>query len=295
MTGRAVRVCVLAGVCCALVAAGVAFGMGRMGSVADGDAARGRYAQDARLADEAAAGALKKLSEGGGTKPEEREEAPWQVSEPLQARTAEPEPAIGALFSPGLDWDDDHHCSGSVVHSPDGDLVVTAAHCVYASGFRTNLAFVPGYAEGKAPFGVWVPTRIDVDPRWVRSSDPDYDVAFIRVRRPGHPGQRIEDVTGAQAVRFGVQLPAPARLVGYPNDAEQPLGCANTAVAAGSTQLRLDCADVPNGTSGGPVLTAGNTLVGVIGGRDGGGDEATSYSSYFGDGVRELYERAVRG
>ncbi|MEU9038043.1 trypsin-like peptidase domain-containing protein [Streptomyces sp. NPDC048352] len=294
MTGRAVRVCVLAGVCCALVAAGVAFGVGRFGTVADGDAARGSYAQDARLADEAAGGVLEKLAEGGGERVP-RAEVPWRVSEPLQARTVEPEPAIGALFSPGTDWDDEHHCSGSVVHSPDGDLVVTAAHCVYAGGFRTNLAFVPGYAEGKAPFGVWVPTRIEVDPRWVRSSDPDYDVAFLRVRRPGHPGQRLEDVTGAQAIRFGQQLPAPARLVGYPNDAEQPLGCANKAVAAGPTQLRLDCADVPNGTSGGPVLTAANTLIGVIGGRDGGGDEVTSYSSSFGEDIRNLYERAIGG
>ncbi|MFF5707043.1 trypsin-like serine peptidase [Streptomyces sp. NPDC012794] len=294
MTGRVVRGCVLAGVCCALVAAGVAFGIGRFGTVADGDADRGSYAQDRRQADEAAAKALETLVEGGGER-RAPAEAVWRVSEPLRARTAEPEPAIGALFSPGLDWDAEHHCSGSVVHSPGGDLVVTAAHCVYAGGFRTNLAFVPGYAEGKAPFGVWVPTRIDVDPRWVRSADPDYDVAFIRVRRPGHPGQRLEDVTGAHAIRFGQQLPAPARLVGYPNDAEQPLGCANTAVAAGSAQLRLDCADVPNGTSGGPVLTGADTLIGVIGGRDGGGDEVTSYSSYFGDGVRDLYERAAGG
>ncbi|MEU9719144.1 trypsin-like peptidase domain-containing protein [Streptomyces sp. NPDC047976] len=294
MTGRAVRVCVLAGVCCALVVAGVAFAVGRFGTVAVGDAGRGSYVQGERVGDETAAEALEGLVEGGGERRVAGEGA-WKVSEPLEAVGVEAESAIGALFSPGVDWDDEHHCSGSVVHSAGGDLVVTAAHCVYARGFRTNLAFVPGYADGKAPFGVWVPTRIDVDPRWVRDADPDYDVAFIRVRRPGHAGQRLEDVTGAHPVRFGQQLPAPARLVGYPNDAEQPLGCANTAVAAGSTQLRLDCADVPNGTSGGPVLTAAGTLIGVIGGRDGGGDEVTSYSSYFGDGVRELYERAVRG
>ncbi|WP_405977946.1 trypsin-like serine peptidase [Streptomyces sp. NBC_00158] len=294
MTGRAVRVCVLAGVCCALVVAGVGFAVGRFGTVAVGDAERGSYVQGERVGDETAAKALEGLVEGGGERTAAPDGAGWKVSEPLEAVDVEPESAIGALFSPGMDWDDEHHCSGSVVHSAAGDLVVTAAHCVYANGFRTNLAFVPGYADGKAPFGVWVPTRIDVDPRWVSSADPDYDVAFVRVRRPGRPGQRLEDVTGAHPVRFGQQLPSPARLVGYPNDAEQPLGCANTAVAAGSTQLRLDCADVPNGTSGGPVLTAAGTLIGVIGGRDGGGDEVTSYSSYFGDGVRKLYERAVR-
>ncbi|GAA0313087.1 hypothetical protein GCM10010302_60030 [Streptomyces polychromogenes] len=298
MTGRAVRVCVLAGLCCALVAAGVAFGLGRMGTVAGGDARTGRYVQDTALADEAAAAALEKLTEGAPqAAPPVRgfTEGAWKASEPLEAVDVPAEPAVGALFSPGLDWDDDHHCSGSVVHSAGGDLVVTAAHCVYAGGFRSNLAFVPGYEEGRAPYGVWVPTRIDVDPRWVRDSDPDVDVAFIRVRRAGHPGQRLEDVTGAHQIRFGQQLPVPARLVGYPNDSEKPLGCSNTAVADGPAQLRFDCADVPDGTSGGPVLSSANSLIGVIGGRDGGGDETTSYSSYFGDDVRALYERAVRG
>ncbi|MEU3404896.1 trypsin-like peptidase domain-containing protein [Streptomyces sp. NPDC006670] len=297
MTGRAVRVCVLAGVCCALVAAGVAFGLGRMGTVDRGDGERGRYVQDSALADEAAAAALEKLTEtapGAAPAVHGFAEGDWKPSEPPEAREVPAEPAIGALFSPGPDWDDDHHCSGSVVHSAAGDLVATAAHCVYAGGFRNNLAFVPGYEDGKAPYGVWVPTRIDVDPRWIRDSDPDVDVAFIRVRRAGHPGQRLEDVTGAHPIGFGRQLPAPARLVGYPNDTERPLGCTHTAVADGPTQLRFDCADVPNGTSGGPVLTADGSLIGVIGGRDGGGDETTSFSSRFGDDVRALYTRAAR-
>lgn len=164
---------------------------------------------------------------------------------------------------------------------------------MYTGGFRTNLAFAPGYRDGVAPYGVWVPTRIDVDPRWTEDQDPDHDVAFVRLRRPGYPGQRLEDVTGAATIAFRPELPVPARLVGYPNDSEEPLDCRNTARAAGPAQLRFDCADVPNGTSGGPVLTDGHTLIGVIGGRDGGGDEETSYSSYFGDAVRALYERAT--
>ncbi|MFI6147682.1 trypsin-like peptidase domain-containing protein [Streptomyces sp. NPDC051109] len=219
----------------------------------------------------------------------------WRPSDPLVARPAAAEPAIGALFSPGDDADQDHHCSASVVHSPGGDLIATAAHCVYRGvfGFRTNLAFAPGYRDGEAPYGVWVPTRIDVDPRWIEDQDPDYDVAFLRMRRPGHPGERLEGATGAQTIRFGTELPAPARVVGYPNATEYPVECFNTARADGPAQLRLDCADVPDGTSGGPVLTDAHTLIGVVGGRDGGGDETTSYSSLFGDGVRAVYERAV--
>lgn len=307
--GRAVRGSVLAGVLGALVIGGGWY-LWELRAVAvhlaDGDPARGVYRQDPERADRTAAGVLDGLvreapeppTDGkvfGDEGPGRWRSAGWQPSDPLEARPAPAEPAIGALFSPGDDGDAGHHCSAGVVHSPGGDLIVTAAHCVYAGGFRTNLAFAPGYRDGLAPYGVWVPTRIDVDPRWTEDRDPDFDVAFVRLRRPGHPGQRLEDVTGAQAITFGAELPSPARLVGYPNDEEQPLDCRNTARAAGPTQLRFDCADVPNGTSGGPVLTDGNTLIGVIGGRDGGGDDETSYSSYFGDGVRSLYERATTG
>ncbi|WP_406185594.1 trypsin-like serine peptidase [Streptomyces sp. NBC_01006] len=318
--GRAVRVCLLVGVGCAVLmgCAGLLWKLhGVAAYLADGDSAEGSYVQDAEQADRAAAAVLdgpaREAPPASPASPDPAAPGPaaqgtvgppagvhwrsggWQPSDPLVARPAAAEPAIGALFSPGEDADQDHHCSASVVHSPGGDLVATAAHCVYRGvfGFRTNLAFAPGYRDGKAPYGVWVPTRIDVDPRWIDDQDPDYDVAFLRMRRPGHPGERLEDAAGAQTIRFGPELPAPARVVGYPNDTEYPVECFNTARADGPTQLRLDCADVPDGTSGGPVLTDAHTLIGVVGGRDGGGDEKTSYSSLFDEGVRAVYERAV--
>lgn len=309
--GRAVRASVLVGVL-GVLGALVLLGAGYLGELrglaanrADGDAARGVYQQDPERADRTAAAVLDGIAREDPNPPTDgkafadgvpsvdwRSDG-WQPSDPLEARPAPADPGVGALFSPGMDGDPDHHCSAGVVHSPHGDLIVTAAHCVYSGGFRTNLAFAPGYRDGVAPYGVWVPTRIDVDPRWTEDQDPDHDVAFIRLRRPGHPGQRLEDVTGAQTIAFRPELPLPARLVGYPSTSEEPLDCRNTARAAGPTQLRFDCADVPNGTSGGPVLTDGHTLIGVIGGRDGGGDDETSYSSYFGDAVRALYERAT--
>lgn len=306
--GRAIRATVLVGVLGALVLVGAGYLWelrGMAANRADGDAARGVYQQDPERADRTAGAVLDGIAREDPNPPTDGKafadgvasvdwrSAGWQPSDPLEARPAPAEPAVGALFSPGTDGDPDHHCSAGVVHSPQGDLIVTAAHCVYTGGFRTNLAFAPGYRDGVAPYGVWVPTRIDVDPRWTEDQDPDHDVAFIRLRRPDYPGQRLEDVTGAATIAFRTGLPVPARLVGYPNDSEEPLDCRNTARAAGPAQLRFDCADVPNGTSGGPVLTDGHTVIGVIGGRDGGGDEETSYSSYFGDAVRALYERAT--
>lgn len=319
---RVVRVCVLVGVLGALVVVGAGYLWELRGMVASrtgGDAERGVYQQDPERADRTAAAVLDGIvregppapmggrasagtgtdagtdagNTGGGGDAVDWRVGGWRPSDPLEARPVPAEPAVGALFSPGADGDPDHHCSAGVVHSPRGDLIVTAAHCVHSGGFRTNLAFAPGYQDGVAPYGIWVPTRIEVDPRWTQNQDPDHDVAFIRLRRPGYPGQRLEDFTGSLTIAFRPELPAPARLVGYPNAGEQPLDCRSTARSAGPAQLRFDCADVSNGTSGGPVLTDGRTLIGVVGGRDGGGDETTSYSSYFGDAVRSLYERAT--
>lgn len=293
------------------------------GYLASGDPATGSYTEEAADGD-AAAGALlsgpyterpapprvtTRTAAGGraesvgdaapATPPAKTADLP--VSRPLEATPAAVSPAVGPLFSPGGDGDADHHCTASVVHSPAGDLLVTAAHCVYDRGFRTNLVFAPGYHDGVLPYGVWVPTRIDVDPRWADGHDDAHDVAFVRVRRPhgsGSGAQRIEELTGAERIRFAPPAGLPTRTVGYPDDRETPVGCQNTTTALPG-QLRFDCAGFPNGTSGGPLLTGIDpdtglgTVTGVIGGLDGGGDDATSYSSWFGPDIAELYRRAT--
>ncbi|MGW2629065.1 trypsin-like serine peptidase [Streptomyces chattanoogensis] len=227
--------------------------------------------------------------------------APLRPSRPLVASPTAPSPPVGALFSPGDDGKPFHHCTASVVHSPAGDLLVTAAHCVHDGGFRTRLVFVPGLHDGIAPYGLWVPTRIDVDPRWISDRDPDRDVAFLRVRRAGRPsdGRPVEEVTGAERIRFDAPVGGPAQLTGYPEDRDTPLGCRHTADAQSRTQLRFACPGFPNGTSGGPILTdvdpatGTGSLIGVIGGLDEGGDDATSYSSRLDADMARLYRRAT--
>ncbi|MFI9045361.1 trypsin-like serine peptidase [Streptomyces sp. NPDC053427] len=227
--------------------------------------------------------------------------APLPASRPLRAAPTAPSPPVGALFSPGDDGDPTHHCTASVVHSPAGDLIVTAAHCVHDGGFRTRLVFVPGLYKAAAPYGLWVPTRVDVDPRWISDRDPDRDVAFVRVRRAGRvaDGRTIEEVTGAERIRFRTPAGRPAQLTGYPDDQDTPLGCRHTADAQSPSQFRFACPGFPNGTSGGPMLTdvdpatGTGSLIGVIGGLDGGGDDATSYSSRFDADMAKLYRRAT--
>src|SRR5579859_3244814 len=67
---------------------------------------------------------------------------------------------VGALFpadATGLRTGCGHFCTASVVHSPSGDLAVTAAHCV--TGGTSPVVFVPGYHDGIAPYGTWQVTR----------------------------------------------------------------------------------------------------------------------------------------
>ncbi|MFI2075274.1 trypsin-like serine peptidase [Streptomyces triculaminicus] len=223
---------------------------------------------------------------------------PLPASSPLAAAEAEPSPAIGPLFytTGGIPA---HGCTASVVHSPRGDLIATAAHCVHTGGFRTDIAFVPGYRDGAAPYGVWVPVSVDVAPEWADDRDPDHDVAFLRMR-PVEGSARLERVTGAERVRFDPPRERPTRVLGYPNEAERPVSCQNATAAESGTQQRFDCERLPNGTSGSPFLTDVDastglgTLAGVLGGKDEGGDEETSYSPYLGQAAKKLYERAAR-
>ena len=125
-------------------------------------------------------------------------------------------PAVGALFVAGKSAGSrTHFCTASVVHSPQRDLVITAAHCMasYAAS-PEQVTFMPGYHDGKAPYGVWTTARVIVDKAWASASDPDDDVAFLIVSGPAS-GTRIEDVTGAEQLGID-QSTGVVRVIGYP-------------------------------------------------------------------------------
>jgi V8-like Glu-specific endopeptidase len=208
--------------------------------------------------------------------------------------------AVGVLFTASRGKLKQHFCSASVVDSPAGDLVITAAHCV--TGTSGTVAFVPGYDKGRHPYGVWTVTRIYADRAWRTSANPDDDVAFLRIGQ-SRSGVPIEDVTGAE--QLGIGAPSARQLVeviGYPNSSEQPITCQNRVFRPMRNQLEFDCGGYTNGTSGGPFLThvsrktGQGTVIGVIGGYEEGGDKPdVSYSPVFGANVSALYRTAVAG
>lgn len=225
-----------------------------------------------------------------------------QVNGKLTAQKFAGTPTVGAIYFGNGGVASLHYCTASVVHSPGGDLIATAAHCVYNKifgGYQNHIVFVPGYSEGNAPFGSWVATTAYLDHRWTDSEDPDADVAFLTVRAAGAPAgtstgsTTLESRTGANRFQSEPGRTLDVSVVGYPMLGDQPVGCTTRTATFSDTQLRLDCAGFPEGASGSPFLTADGKLVGVLGGYQQGGDSAdTSYSTYFTDAIDAVFKAA---
>ncbi|MFI5611448.1 trypsin-like serine peptidase [Amycolatopsis sp. NPDC051903] len=210
------------------------------------------------------------------------------ASEPAKP-AASANSAVGALFAGGK-----HFCTASVVHSPAGDLVLTAAHCLGAG--TAGLTFEPGYHDGVAPFGTWTVTAAAVPAGWAASADQDLDFAFLTVARPGTAAS-LESLTGANQLGVSRGFTNAITLTGYPDPADAPVVCENTTTRSDTYQQRVACPGFPDGTSGAPWVTGADpatglgTVVGVIGGYEAGGDTPdVSYSAYFDDDIQRLYD-----
>jgi V8-like Glu-specific endopeptidase len=211
-------------------------------------------------------------------------------------------PAVGALFIKTHGRLHQHFCTASVVHSPQGDLLITAAHCVDGQHppSRGTIVFAPGYHSGIAPHGIWRVRAIYVDTLWSAEQSPNNDFAFLVA---GPPGSHIEKHTGAETLMAHQKLPVQARVIGYPNSTSRPITCTAPARSYDPgtlLQLRFRCGGYTNGTSGGPFLTdvssktGDGRLFGVIGGYQQGGDTpSVSYSSKFLANVLALYKTAT--
>ncbi|MEU1076651.1 MULTISPECIES: trypsin-like serine protease [unclassified Streptomyces] len=231
---------------------------------------------------------------------------------------------VGALFEGGLDGD--HFCTASVVHSADRNLIVTAAHCLDG---QDDAVFVPGYRDGRAPYGTWPVEDTYTDDAWQEDGSEDDDVAFAVLGAGSLTGARVEDAVGA--ARLATPPPSDATadatpdttatatagttaapdttatadatatagaadtvtVTGYPSDADSPLTCTNRTTRYGATQQRIECPGYSGGTSGSPWEAADGSVVGVIGGYEEGGDDPdVSYSIVFGPSTAELFRLA---
>lgn len=206
---------------------------------------------------------------------------------PPTAQPVPPDPRVGAVFLGGGDL---HTCTGGVLDSASGDLILTAAHCV-AEG--VDATFVPGLHDTAAPEDVWHIDAVYLDPRWVHNQDPLADFAIARVSRDA--GGTVQAQAGG-GLTLG-PAPKPGTVVtvtGYGMGVGGgPIGCRTATAPTKDGFPALDCAQLVDGLSGAPWIE-GATASGVIGGLNGGGcaDESISYSPPFDDAVKRLLARA---
>jgi hypothetical protein len=154
---------------------------------------------------------------------------------------------------------DEYTCTGTVINSESGLIVLTAAHCIFDDDTRDyydSMAFSPGYEEHDAPFGTWiadawwVPEQyLESNDRWLDGVDDNgwmgFDFGFIRFA-PQH-GQTLEDAVGGQGVSFTAETNGVV-LAGYPGnppfDAEVLRYCADARLSfgfGGDPKYGADC------------------------------------------------------
>lgn len=193
-----------------------------------------------------------------------------------------------------------HFCTASVVQSRGRNMLITAAHCAFdadAGKPVDGLVFAPGYRGGDEPTGLWKVDKVVVDDRWAASQDEDLDVAFLTVEPKD--GKNIQNVLGGNSLGTDRGFDNEVKITGYPTSRDTPISCQNRTTKFSDYQLRIQCTDFEDGTSGSPWLadydpkSHTGTVIGVLGGYEGGGDEDdVSYAAYFDHDIADLYQRA---
>jgi len=129
---------------------------------------------------------------------------------------------VGALFTLSASGQlQNHFCTASVVDSPTGNLIVTAAHCMQGQRLG-HVVFVPDYSAGLAPYGLWTVTNLIEDQPWLASGDPDDDFAFLVVSQRGSTVP-VQNLTGGETVGVGEPAGRPVVVAGYPNVQNTPV------------------------------------------------------------------------
>jgi V8-like Glu-specific endopeptidase len=223
--------------------------------------------------------------------------------------------AVGKVFF--TLGDEDYVCSGTLVGSKRADVVLTAAHCVTSGPgqagkvqWATNWMFVPGFRDGRQPYGEYTARRFFVPPDWTgpEGGDEQYDVAFVQVSAATLYG--ASGAAGAAQPPPGLPVTFAARqdaapadrayVFGYP--AERPYTgldlsyCAGPVTASGGS-VRTACA-MTAGDSGGPWLASfsprsGSGPVVAVSTYKVSDNLRVLYGAVLGPQARALYERAV--
>ncbi|WP_219461658.1 trypsin-like serine peptidase, partial [Nonomuraea rhizosphaerae] len=131
---------------------------------------------------------VEKISRGGGysadTKPGSSVPIGEEKKTAVKSQNVNMPKTIGKVFFEGRDgklyW-----CSGTSIQSQYRNLVATAGHCVYDIAGNDEVVsrwvFVPGYYQGKAPWGLYVGKQAFTHYDFDVYEDFDRDYAFVTV------------------------------------------------------------------------------------------------------------------
>jgi V8-like Glu-specific endopeptidase len=199
----------------------------------------------------------------------------------------------------------DYSCSGSAVASANASVVVTAAHCVSdgAGRWATHWIFVPGYSDGRRPYGSYPARRYFVAAGWQHGAGEDDDIAFVVVTPARVHGavRPLTDAVGGQQISFG-RRGMIQTVFGFPSDppynGRQLDYCDGLLLPDpyGSADAGLECT-MTEGSSGGPWFsgfdprTGRGTITGVTTFRYT-GNSLTLFSADLGATAKALYEKA---
>lgn len=224
------------------------------------------------------------------------------------------------------------HCTGSVVHSPGRNLVLTAGHCGRGFEHARHVVFVPLYDAGKPcsgqPYGCFALKKIFVDPRYKKntfttSSNLDFALAVVESSRTSASGRhgRVEDMVGALTLKPTPGYVNDVQVPGYPgagNPQHRQIRCLDrhadgtvntrnplkTGKLPGLHQMRMFCHGYTGGVSGSPWIAnydeekGTGDVIGNVGGFNGGGDETNhdwvSYSPAYDGQIFHLRADAIR-
>lgn len=133
----------------------------------------------------------------------------------------------GKVFFIGSDLQP-HWCTGTAVHSQYRNIVATAGHCLLdieaPAGALAKWVFVPGYAEGATPFGLYVGKQAVTDYDFDDIRDFDRDYAFVNVYNGvvfSAPDMltdvgKLADNVGGQGLAINQPLAPTADVFGHP-------------------------------------------------------------------------------
>jgi len=215
-----------------------------------------------------------------------------------QIRKVSPYRTVGRVFY--RRGGKDYVCSGASVVSKPYNVVFTAGHCLN-NGFGTwsrNVVFVPGWQNGKAPYGAFPARTLWAPEGWVFQGLYAYDIGAFSVRK-NSKGKTLQKSVGALGFAYDLGRVQHWDVFGYPAAGQFNGNKLTTCSAAFAVQDDMGgtgpdangvgC-DMTGGASGGPWilrLRRGNLLNGVT---SYGHDEmpAARFSPYFDTGANNL-------